>query len=572
MNTRVHGQAHSAAAFLASLGDTRRADTGSLLRYHNTAIRDIPEMNSGGAEIAARYLAHRDAEHAAALARRALASAGVPAGLGADDLEPSDWRVVATLVSAHPPAAAGSDPDVREDRITRLRATVQTLVDAQDAMGIEALYRRLFEHDVHIGAALACELRLLDGLGDDAPGWRAQDDETCLRIPEWHSAWPNGRVPTRYLCRHTLILGETGSGKTMSGIQPVLRALTAPDLPHGTVGCVLVVDPKQELWDIVDSRGARLLDIDGRGGADPRALGVPHPAEPGERARRARERRIRAVLADRRRAHGVAGARVVPVLRLRAVLRLPTAWGAIVDFTAAVDRDSGTEVLVIRPLIGSGRGLVAKAVKALFFEAVLCNARRASGGSMPVVGYVSDEFHRFVTADGVHREQSYLDTCRSFGGFCVLASQSMASMHHALGQLGTGQSGAEHPRDRHAARQHGHEDVFPHDGPGHGHAAGRHVPDAARTGQRRLRTPPSTLRPGECYLSLPDGRFERRQITVMPDREAQPVRDPSPQTAGLPRALEEMPKPGRSDSRGRHAGVTTARADGLRSGTGGVTS
>ena len=24
--------------------------------------------------------------------------------------------------------------------------------------------------------------------------------------------------------------------------------------------------------------------------------------------------------------------------------------------------------------------------------------------------------------------------------------------------------------------------------------------------------PPSTLRPGECYASLPDGRFERRQL------------------------------------------------------------
>ena len=24
--------------------------------------------------------------------------------------------------------------------------------------------------------------------------------------------------------------------------------------------------------------------------------------------------------------------------------------------------------------------------------------------------------------------------------------------------------------------------------------------------------PPTTLRPGECYASLPDGRFERRQL------------------------------------------------------------
>ena len=52
---------------------------------------------------------------------------------------------------------------------------------------------------------------------------------------------------------------------------------------------------------------------------------------------------------------------------------------------------------------------------------------------MPLVAYVADDFHRFITSDRVHGEQSFFDTCRSFGAFCVVASQSMSSLHHALG-------------------------------------------------------------------------------------------------------------------------------------------
>ena len=97
----------------------------------------------------------------------------------------------------------------------------------------------------------------------------------------------------------------------------------------------------------------------------------------------------------------------------------------VVDFTEAVDRDSGCDVFVVQPHLGESHGLVAEAVKALFFEAVLGNPRRAAGERMPLVAYITDEFHRFVTADSVHGEQSFLDTCRSFNACCVLACQSI---------------------------------------------------------------------------------------------------------------------------------------------------
>ena len=62
---------------------------------------------------------------------------------------------------------------------------------------------------------------------------------------------------------------------------------------------------------------------------------------------------------------------------------------------------------------------------------------------MPLVGYVADEAHRFVTSDAAHGEQSFMDACRSFGAFCVLATQSPSSIRHALGADGTSLAAVE---------------------------------------------------------------------------------------------------------------------------------
>ena len=93
--------------------------------------------------------------------------------------------------------------------------------------------------------------------------------------------------------------------------------------------------------------------------------------------------------------------------------------------------------MLFQPARDNCDGLVAIALKALFFEAVLDDSTRAGAADdLPLVGYVADEFHRFVTSDPLHSEQSYLDTCRSFGAFCLLACQSVASIEHALAHGG----------------------------------------------------------------------------------------------------------------------------------------
>ncbi|HMD21840.1 MAG TPA: type IV secretory system conjugative DNA transfer family protein [Alloacidobacterium sp.] len=88
------------------------------------------------------------------------------------------------------------------------------------------------------------------------------------------------RVPSTEMVRHTLITGETGSGKSVSGVIPLLEsALRYPELAEykeykDTVGrdaeprqhlrpAALVVDPKQELHDVVirEARNRRVTTL-----------------------------------------------------------------------------------------------------------------------------------------------------------------------------------------------------------------------------------------------------------------------------------------------------------------------
>ena len=183
------------------------------------------------------------------------------------------------------------------------------------------------------------------------------------------------------------------------------------------------------------------------------------------------------------------------------------------DFARAVSPGRGDGRLVLfQPARDGQDAMVAMALKALFFEAVLSDPDRARGGKdLPLVGYVADEFQRFVTSDRVHGEQSFLDTCRSFGATCVLACQSVSGIEHALTH-GTGDPKRNatavsmlwantatkllfRSTDVETARR--LADLAP-----------RH---SGTVNVVRVR-PLSTLAPGECYALLADGAFERRQL------------------------------------------------------------
>jgi hypothetical protein len=68
-----------------------------------------------------------------------------------------------------------------------------------------------------------------------------------ISCPEWEPI-KMGEFDEQYLYRHFMFLGETGSGKTVSGIMPLCRTAFSPDGPFKEFRSAgLVVDPKGEL-------------------------------------------------------------------------------------------------------------------------------------------------------------------------------------------------------------------------------------------------------------------------------------------------------------------------------------
>ena len=188
------------------------------------------------------------------------------------------------------------------------------------------------------------------------------------------------------------------------------------------------------------------------------------------------------------------------------------AGASALDFAPLVKREGESRFILYQPRRDNLDALVAVVLKALFFEAVLAEpAREKHGGRMPLVGYVADEFQRFVTSDAVHGEQSFLDTCRSFGAFCILATQSTRSIAHALSLHGASPDTNVTALDIMLTNTATKLFFRTTDGDTAGRVAGlcpRRPGFLPVTDVRPL----SLLAPGECYASLADGRFERRQL------------------------------------------------------------
>ena len=156
------------------------------------------------------------------------------------------------------------------------------------------------------------------------------------------------------------------------------------------------------------------------------------------------------------------------------------------DLARAVSpRTAAGTVMLVQPARDDLDHLVAVALKAALFEAVLDDPDRARGGAdLPLVAYVADEAHRFVTSDLTHGEQSYLDTCRAYGGVCVLASQAVASISHALAH-GASRSGVRDTAVVDDLEQRGDEARVPLLRCGHHRAHRRAVSAPVGPGQRR---------------------------------------------------------------------------------------
>ena len=183
-------------------------------------------------------------------------------------------------------------------------------------------------------------------------------------------------------------------------------------------------------------------------------------------------------------------------------------------FADAINSENGGTIYVYQPSLGHGKDtLVARALKAQFFEAVLSDKKRQENGSdMPLVAYVADEFHRFITSDVVHGEQSYFDTCRSFGAFCVVASQSMSSLYHAL--AGDSYTNKDQSAVEILLNNTGTKLFFRTTDRALHRTIDRLCPVTPSLPKATQVRPPSSLRPGECYAVVTDGRFLRCRIDL----------------------------------------------------------
>ena len=655
----------SAAAVMLSLGDVRTAHRNCVLLYHSGRLPSVDgALTVQGAVTIANALGSVNEATVALLAARAARGPAPTADTPVDQFGPGDWHVIKRL--------SGGNTRRATTTLKRFRRRVADAFE-EPWTKLRSLYSDFCALESSVSPYVALELGLIDAIGDGNSVTRQRDaattDDGGLLVPEWSSLYPGGRVSRAALTRHTLILGESGSGKTVSGVLPILSAILRDGSP---VSCALVIDPKWDLYPVAkrmegadctvrllragkDSvnvmTGSRSVAAEvssgqwreaarkilarastfadsparlfaGKSAMSPRSAYWEH-----EGARLAqcavaftllilKDGRVGDLLADSEKLTDEMGTRLadfcefagsrdggVNVLAVahRALAdfflstlsgryELPArdviealhkngkttddetelirrdlcywdrihgaqnqyagclgearhclsafadpaparslffgveSMGSTVDFTRDVQVDTvsnGRIVYIYQPELGEGDALIAKALKGAFFESILASpARRDRGATMPLACYISDEFHRFITSDSGHGEQNFLDRCRSFGGACVLATQSDASVRHSLSLSGepSPDSAIRIMMTNTATKlvfrstEEGVRNLLDGICPGIGHNRVTAV------------RPPSSLQTGECYAALPDGRFERRYLRPfeIPERVREP--------------------------------------------------
>ena len=246
IRTRVVASAESAAALMLSLGDERIAEPGAMLLYHAVRIPEVTQLTAHGCAALGMHLERIDELWIAQLIERALGNRGPREHY---ECGPEDESALRNLLGAK---ARGRRAKRTVGDLTRaLERRAESAVAKGEGKRLARLYQRLFELDTYISAQVAYVLRLVDRIGT-APATATQaTGPVGLTIPEWRSLHPPvGAIPRAVLTRHTLILGETGSGKTVSGILPVVGAMARA--PEGVMGCGLVIDPKRELRAVLE--------------------------------------------------------------------------------------------------------------------------------------------------------------------------------------------------------------------------------------------------------------------------------------------------------------------------------
>ena len=174
------------------------------------------------------------------------------------------------------------------------------------------------------------------------------------------------------------------------------------------------------------------------------------------------------------------------------------------DFSALVSGGGESRFIVHVPREDNAAGLLATALKTVFFEAVLAPAAQAPGGTPPPhCGYIARDFERYAT----EADRVFLERGQSAGVFAVLASRSVTSIEHALGELPRGEAlshallAATGTKLLFRSTDHRTQELA------------RRLPPCRPNLANVLDVRPvSGLGSDEAYVSRPDGRFERWRL------------------------------------------------------------
>ena len=167
------------------------------------------------------------------------------------------------------------------------------------------------------------------------------------------------------------------------------------------------------------------------------------------------------------------------------------------------------KVLLFSPgaIAHESTNVVGRVLKTKFFQASFCRKNKERP-----VGYVCDEFQRFITSDPESGEQSFLDRCRAHRVICVLATQSVASIEYAIGNDRRSNSAISVILNNTAGK------IFMRNTDPSTMGAMRNLLPAAPLGSPHVTEvrPATTLKPGEAYYLLADGKWGRKQIQLQP--------------------------------------------------------
>ena len=316
--TQGYDQVASAAAIILSSGDVRLASGTCLLLYHSSRLPSASDVTARNAKEIAEGLGHLDKWMTQVLLKQTGLNEEIIFA-EVDNESPIDPKKAECLNFIDKVGDYREQADLDQAR-SRSRESFQDILDYvvkfpfPDGVAVEkgrtidceahhaldyAIGRLPKALDVapirawtdrktaaekirealnHERGAVVAEQILRNAIGGGEPGKlparqdeavppqgrRPEDDPHFMRVPQFRDLIPpHGAIHQREIVRHFLALGETGSGKTKSMIEPILEGLIRfrPRMLQDQEGAntsLFVVDPKAELYDQLEAIVARM--------------------------------------------------------------------------------------------------------------------------------------------------------------------------------------------------------------------------------------------------------------------------------------------------------------------------